>query len=79
MHKLLATAALAAGLMMPFAATPSAAVAVGLPCQHDSIEGFMCGIQYDDDLTACDLGPEGQQAGCRATAMGDYARCMNTC
>ncbi|RZJ45508.1 MAG: hypothetical protein EON87_07335 [Brevundimonas sp.] len=78
MRKILAIAVLAGGLMIPLA-TPSAAVTVGLPCQNDSIEGFMCGIQYDDDLTACELGPEGQQAGCRATAMGNFARCMNTC
>lgn len=78
MRKLLAIAALAGGLMIPLA-TPSAAVTVGLPCENASMEGFMCGIQYDDDLTSCELGPEGQQAGCRAAAMGAYGRCMNTC
>lgn len=78
MRKILAIAVLAGGLMIPLA-TPSAAVTVGLPCDHMSLEATMCGIQYDDDLTSCELGPEGQQAGCRATAMGNFARCMNTC
>lgn len=78
MRKLLAIAALAGGLMIPLA-TPSAAVTVGRPCLADSIEGFECGIRYDDDLTTCELGPENQQSGCRAGAMANYARCMNTC
>lgn len=78
MRKILAIAALAGGLMIPLA-TPSAAVTVGLPCQADSMEGFMCGMQYDDDLTTCDLGLGGPQAGCRAQAAARFARCMNSC
>jgi len=78
MRKLLAIAVLAGGLMIPLA-TPSAAVTVGLPCENASMEGFMCGMQYDDDLTTCELAPPGQQSGCRATAAAVYGHCMNTC
>jgi hypothetical protein len=80
MRKLLAIAALAGGLMIPLA-TPSAAVTrdFGLPCQNDSLEATMCGMQYNDDLTTCELAPAGEQAGCRASAAWTYGRCMNTC
>ncbi|HWW10962.1 MAG TPA: hypothetical protein VN018_00490 [Brevundimonas sp.] len=78
MRKILAIAVLAGGLMIPLA-TPSAAVTVGWPCQNASLEATMCGIQYNDDLTSCELAPTGQQAGCRATAAAVYGHCMNTC
>ena len=77
MRRLLAAAAVLGLLMVP--TTTTTARTFGLPCDAMSLEGTMCGIQYEDDLAGCELAPSGQQAGCRATAAGNYGRCMNSC
>jgi hypothetical protein len=78
MRKILAIAALAGGLMIPLA-TPSAAVTVGPPCDHMSMEAAMCGMDYDVDMSICDLSPPGEVSACQGRALGKWARCMTTC
>lgn len=77
MRKLLATAALAAGLMIPLA-TPSAAVVVP-DCDHMSVEAGMCAMDYDVDMSICDLSPPGEVSACQGGALSKWARCMTTC
>lgn len=79
MHKLLATAALAAGLMIPLA-SPSSARTVSLhECDAQSIEAQMCAGDYDVEMSVCDLSPPSQVAPCQGRALAKWARCMTTC
>lgn len=79
MRKILAIAALAGGLMIPLA-SPSTARTVDIPqCDHMSMEAAMCGMDYDVDMSICDLSPPGQVSACQGRAMGKWVRCMSSC
>ena len=79
MRKTLAIAALLAGLLVPLSTTSAGAAVVGLECDSMSLEAAMCGMDYEVDMSICELSPPGEVSECQGRALGKWARCMTSC